>query len=413
MSGFKNSEGYKIIENWMAKDGHEPFSFQFKTWQRYHNGYSGMVVAPTGFGKTFSVFLAVVIDYMNNPKQYKKGLKLIWVSPLRSLAKDLAKAMNEAVDSIGLDWTVEVRNGDTPQKDRRRQERLMPDVLLTTPETMHLLFSQKNNSRWFKNVKCVAVDEWHELLGSKRGVLTELLIARILALSPKLRIWGITATIGNLEQAKEVLIPYKKIKTTTIRAKEKKKIDIVSVLPDEVEVLPWAGHLGKTMASKIVPIIYENETTLIFTNTRNQSELWYQIILDHDPDLAGQIAIHHGSIDKVSRNWIEENISLGNLKAVVCTSSLDLGVDFKPVDCVIQIGSPKGIARFMQRAGRSGHSPYERSKIYFVPTNSIQLLEASAIKEAVKTNAIESREPMVLTYDVMVQFLVTLAVGEG
>ncbi|RLJ68966.1 ATP-dependent Lhr-like helicase [Lacinutrix venerupis] len=413
MSGFKNSEGYKIIENWMAKDGHEPFSFQFKTWQRYHNGYSGMVVAPTGFGKTFSVFLAVVIDYMNNPKQYKKGLKLIWVSPLRSLAKDLAKAMNEAVDSIGLDWTVEVRNGDTPQKDRRRQERLMPDVLLTTPETMHLLFSQKNNSRWFKNVKCVAVDEWHELLGSKRGVLTELLIARILALSPKLRIWGITATIGNLEQAKEVLIPYKKNKTTTIRAKEKKKIDIVSVLPDEVEVLPWAGHLGKTMASKIVPIIYENETTLIFTNTRNQSELWYQIILDHDPDLAGQIAIHHGSIDKVSRNWIEENISLGNLKTVVCTSSLDLGVDFKPVDCVIQIGSPKGIARFMQRAGRSGHSPYERSKIYFVPTNSIQLLEASAIKEAVKTNAIESREPMVLTYDVMVQFLVTLAVGEG
>jgi len=413
MSGFKESDGYKIIENWMAKNGNEPFSFQYQTWQRYSNNYSGMVIAPTGFGKTFSVFLAVVINYLNHPKQYKNGLKLIWVSPLRSLAKDLAKAMSEAVDSIGLDWTVEVRNGDTPVKDRRRQERNMPDVLLTTPETMHLLFSQKRNSRWFKDVNCVAIDEWHELLGNKRGVLTELLIARLLALSPKLRIWGITATIGNLEQAKDVLIPYKNIKTTTIRAKEKKKIDIVSILPEEVEVLPWAGHLGKTMASKIVPIINENKTTLIFTNTRNQSELWYQIILAEEPDFAGLIAIHHGSIDKASRNWIEDNISLGNLKAVVCTSSLDLGVDFKPVDCVIQIGSPKGIARFMQRAGRSGHSPYERSKIYFVPTNSLQLIEASALKEAVKTNKIEAREPMVLTFDVMVQFLVTLAVGEG
>ncbi|WP_452221987.1 ligase-associated DNA damage response DEXH box helicase [Lacinutrix salivirga] len=413
MSTFKHTEGYKIIENWMADKNQQPFSFQSQTWERYSNNYSGVVVAPTGFGKTFSVFIAVVIDYLNQPKHYKKGLKLIWVSPLRSLAKDLAKAMTVAVNEIGLDWTVEVRNGDTPQKDRRRQERLMPDVLLTTPETLHLLFSQKNNSRWFKTLNCVAVDEWHELLGSKRGVLTELAITRLKVLSPKLRIWGITATIGNLEDAKNVLIPYKGVKTTMIKAKEKKKIDIISVLPDVVEELPWAGHLGKSMSSKIVPIIYENNTTLIFTNTRNQSELWYQIILEEAPDLAGQIAIHHGSIDKAQRNWIEDAISNGLLKAVVCTSSLDLGVDFKPVDCVIQIGSVKGIARFMQRAGRSGHSPYERSKIYFVPTHSLQLIEVAAVKEAVKQNEIEARYPMVLTYDVLVQFLVTLAVGEG
>ncbi|WP_313791411.1 helicase-related protein [Lacinutrix neustonica] len=266
---------------------------------------------------------------------------------------------------------------------------------------MHLLFSQKNNSKWFKHVKCFAVDEWHELLGSKRGVLTELAAAGVLSLSPKLRVWGITATIGNLEEAKTVLIPYSGMKTTMITAKEKKKIMITSLLPDAVEVLPWAGHLGKTMASKIIPIIYENNTTLIFTNTGNRSELWYQIILEQDPDLAGQIAIHHGSIDKNVRNWIEDSISEGLLKAVVCTSSLDLGVDFKPVDCVIQIGSPKGIARFMQRAGRSGHSPYEVSKIYFVPTNSLQLIEASALKEAVKQEQIEAREPMVLTYDIL------------
>lgn len=396
----------------MKEKGHEPFSFQSQTWERYHNNFSGMVVAPTGFGKTFSVFLAVVIDYLNHPNKYKKGLKLIWISPLRSLAKDLAKAMSAVVEEIGLDWEVAVRNGDTPTNVRRKQERLMPDVLLTTPETLHLLFSQKKNSRWFKNVACIAVDEWHELLGSKRGVLTELAIARIKKLSSKTRIWGISATIGNLEEAKNVLIPYA-LKTTMIRAKEKKKIEIISVLPDEVEELSWAGHLGKKMSSKIIPIIYENNTTLIFTNTRNQSELWYQIIIEEAPDLIGQIAIHHGSIDKVQRNWIEEAISEGLLKAVVCTSSLDLGVDFKPVDCVIQIGSAKGIARFMQRAGRSGHSPFEVSKMYAVPTHSLQLIEVAAVKEAIKQNEIEARHPYVLTYDILVQFLVTLAVGEG
>ncbi|SHH53412.1 ligase-associated DNA damage response DEXH box helicase [Winogradskyella jejuensis] len=413
MSNFRDSEGLRIINNWMVEKGNAPFTFQMQTWQRFSNGYSGMVVAPTGFGKTFSVFLAVVIDYLNHPEKYPKGLKLLWVSPLRSLAKDLAKAMSEAVDEIGLDWSVQVRNGDTPTKVRRQQERLMPDVMLTTPETMHLLFSQKKNSRWFKNVKCVAIDEWHELLGNKRGVLTELAISQLRHYSPKLQIWGITATIGNLEEAKMVLLPYPNLKVTQIKASEKKKIDIISVLPDEIEVLPWAGHLGAKMVDKILPIIANNTTTLIFTNTRGQSELWYQLLLTAQPDLAGLIAIHHGSIDKKLRNWIEDNIASGYLKAVVCTSSLDLGVDFKPVDCVIQIGSVKGVARFMQRAGRSGHSPYERSKIYFVPTHSLELVEVSALKEAVKERQIESRDPMVLTYDTLVQFMVTLAVGEG
>ena len=413
MSSFKESEGLRIVNTWMAEKGQAPFPFQMQTWQRHGNGYSGMVVAPTGFGKTFSVFLAVVIDYLNHPEKYKKGLKLLWISPLRSLAKDLAKAMTEAIDEIGLDWSVQVRNGDTPTAKRRRQERLMPDVLLTTPETMHLLFSQKKNSRWFKALKCVAIDEWHELLGNKRGVLTELAISQLRHYSPRLQIWGITATIGNLQEAKDVLLPYSDLKITQITAKQKKKLDIISVLPDEIEVLPWAGHLGAKMADKILPIIAANTTTLIFTNTRGQAELWYQVLLNAQPDLAGLLAIHHGSIDKKLRNWIEDNIASGYLKAVVCTSSLDLGVDFKPVDCVIQIGSVKGIARFMQRAGRSGHSPFERSKIYFVPTHSLELVEVSALKKAVKDKQMESRDPMVLTFDVLVQFMVTLAVGEG
>ncbi|HQC05791.1 MAG TPA: ligase-associated DNA damage response DEXH box helicase [Kaistella chaponensis] len=412
MDNFQNTEGLKIIKNWMAQKDFAPFTFQLETWEKFYKNYSGMVVAPTGFGKTYSVFLAVIIDFLNFPEKYGDGLKLLWITPLRALAKDIAKAMKEAIDEIGLDWSVGVRNGDTPISERTSQTKKMPDILLVTPESLHLLLAQKNNQRFFKNLKCIAVDEWHELLGGKRGVLTELALSRLTSYQKKIRIWGITATIGNLDEALEVLLPYKTKKTKVV-AKEKKKIDIIAVLPDEVEILPWAGHLGNKLANKVIPIILESKTTLVFTNTRSQAEMWYQILLQQHPDFAGQIAIHHSSIDKDLRIWIEENLSSGYLKAVVSTSSLDLGVDFKPVDTVIQIGSAKGVARFLQRAGRSGHSPFETSKIYFVPTHSLELIEVAALKEAVKQKIIEPRVPMVMTFDVLVQYLITLAVGEG
>ncbi|MDQ0476905.1 ligase-associated DNA damage response DEXH box helicase [Chryseobacterium sp. MDT2-18] len=409
---FKNSTGFQIIEKWMEDKDREPFGFQSETWYKFSQNYSGMVIAPTGFGKTFSVFLAVVIDYMNNPDHYKSGMKLLWITPLRALAKDIAKAMSEALEEIGLDWEVAVRNGDTPKEIRAKQTKKMPDILIITPESLHLLLAQKQHPKFFKNLQCIVVDEWHELLSSKRGVMTELAVSRIFSYQNKIKIWGITATIGNLDEAMEVLIPYP-IKKTKIVAKEKKKIEIKSVFPDDVEVLPWAGHLGTKLADKIIPIILESQTTLVFTNTRSQAEMWYQVLLNEHPDFAGQIAIHHSSVDKDIRIWIEENLSSGYLKAVISTSSLDLGVDFKPVDTVIQIGSSKGIARFLQRAGRSGHSPFETSKIYFVPTHSLELIEVAALKEAVKQNKIEPREPLVLCYDVLLQFVLTLAVGDG
>ncbi len=337
---------------------------------------------------------------------------MIWITPLRSLSKDIAKAMQEAIDEIGLDWEVGVRNGDTDPKVRQKQVKNMPEILVVTPESLHLLLAQKNHQRFFTNMHCVAVDEWHELLGSKRGVMVELGISQLFHYVPKLKIWGITATIGNLDEAQDVLIPYD-IKKTKITAKELKKIDIISVFPDEVELLPWAGHLGQKLADKVVPIILESKSTIVFTNTRSQSEMWYQLLLNAYPDFAGQIAIHHSSIDAHLRIWIEENLSSGKLKAVVSTSSLDLGIDFKPVDTVIQIGSAKGVARFLQRAGRSGHSPFETSKIFCVPTHSLELIEVAALKEAVKQKVIEPREPLVLCFDVLVQFMMTLAVGDG
>ena len=389
-----------------------PFKFQVQTWQKFGNGYSGMVVAPTGFGKTYSVFLALISDFLNHPDNYKSGLKMIWITPLRSLSKDIAKAMQEAIDEIGLDWAVGVRNGDTDPKIRQQQVKNMPEILVATPESLQLLLGQKNHQRFFKNLQTIVVDEWHELLGSKRGVLVELGISQLRKYVPKLKIWGITATIGNLDEAMEVLIPYP-IKKTKVTAKEHKKIEILPVFPDEVEILPWAGHLGQKLADKVVPIILQSKSTIVFTNTRSQSEMWYQLLLNVYPDFAGQIAIHHSSIDSELRNWIEENLSSGKLKAVVSTSSLDLGIDFKPVDTVIQIGSAKGVARFLQRAGRSGHSPFETSKIYCVPTHSLELIEVAALKEAVKQNVIEPREPQVLCFDVLVQFLMTLAIGDG
>jgi len=412
LTTFENTNGFKVIQQWMADKNISPFRFQIETWQKFGNGYSGMVVAPTGFGKTYSVFLALISDFLNRPEKYGKGLKMIWITPLRSLSKDIAKAMQEAIDEIGLDWAAGVRNGDTDPKIRQQQVKNMPEILVATPESLHLLFGQKKHQRFFQGLQTIVIDEWHELLGSKRGVMVELGVSMLRKYVPKIKVWGITATIGNLDEAMEVLIPYD-IKKTTITAKEKKKIDILSVFPDEVEILPWAGHLGHKLADKVVPIILNSNSTIVFTNTRSQSEMWYQLLLDAYPDFAGQIAIHHSSIDAHLRIWIEENLSNGKLKAVVSTSSLDLGIDFKPVDTVIQIGSAKGVARFLQRAGRSGHSPFETSKIYCVPTHSLELIEVSALKEAVKNNVIEPRDPQVLCFDVLVQFLMTLAIGDG
>lgn len=409
----EQTEGYRIVTDWLQSKQMQPFDFQKEAWQHFENDVSGLVIAPTGFGKTYSVFLAVVIHFLNHPAQYEKGLKLIWITPLRSLAKDIARAMTDALVDIGLDWTVGVRNGDTDTIERSRQRKDMPEILVITPESLHLLFALKNNDNIFKSVVCIAVDEWHELLGNKRGVLVELAITRIKSMQPTINVWGISATIGNIEEAQEVLLHAMTKRKVIVKGKHHKKTEIVSIIPDEIELLPWAGHLGTKLADKLVPIIDNSRTTLIFTNTRGQSELWYQVMLQVAPELSGLIALHHGSIDASLREWIEDMLHTGKLKAVICTSSLDLGVDFKPVDTVIQIGSPKGVARFLQRAGRSGHSPFETSKIYFLPTHSLELVEAAALKYASQHTIIEDRQPIVLAFDVLVQYLTTLAIGNG
>ena len=419
----QKSPGYKIISDWLAKNQRKPFAFQEQAWQQIIDAQSGLVNAPTGCGKTYSVFLGALIQFINqHPKDFQttknNGLQLLWITPLRALAKDIARAMEEVFEQLNMQWRVGIRNGDTEVKERERQKRNMPEVLIITPESLHLLLAQKNNAEIFRVLKIIAVDEWHELMGGKRGVQVELAISRIINIQYSIHniqcsIWGISATIGNLEEAKDVLLCPLKQEGVIIRADLHKHTFIQSIFPDEIEKYPWAGHLGIKLVHKIIPIIRQSRTTLVFINTRGMTEMWYQTILNAAPELAGAVALHHGSIEQELRFWVEENLHTGRLKAVVCTASLDLGVDFRPVETVIQVGSPKGVARFLQRAGRSGHSPDATSKIYFLPTHSLELVEAAALKKATEENFIESKQPMTLCYDVLVQYLCTLAVGDG
>ena len=403
----------------MGSQGREPFAFQEEAWEHVLAGGSGLVNAPTGCGKTFSVFLGVLIDHINrHPEDWRKrgglGLQLLWISPLRALAKDIGRAMEEVIAGLGMRWQVGIRNGDTEPGERQKQKRRMPEVLIITPESLHLLLAQKGYAEVFATLKVIAVDEWHELLGSKRGVQVELALSRIVGVKEGgCSIIGISATIGNLEQAKEVLLASVGGEGFIVRALIDKPIEVESIIPDEIEKYPWSGHLGLRLIHKVIPILEHSKTTLIFINTRGMSETWYQSLLTVAPDLAGAIALHHGSIDMELRNWVEEALHEAKLKAVVCTASLDLGVDFRPVETVVQVGSPKGVARFLQRAGRSGHQPGQVSKIYFLPTHSLELVEAAALKSAMQEGLIESREPMLLCYDVLIQYLGTLAISEG
>lgn len=430
---------------WFKEQGWKPFPFQYETWEAYLSGRNGLVNAPTGSGKTYSLVLPILLEYLQEQahlgadagaKKVDKstaptsGLRAIWITPIRALAGEIRQAAQRAADDLGVPWTVGIRSGDTSTYERTKQKKKPPEILITTPESLHLLLASKGYEKFFGNLRVLVADEWHELVGTKRGVLLELALSRLRALrGPEFRTWGISATIGNMEEAEAVLLGAPgsvgpatdamvnpngdDITSTMIRANTTKETEIITVMPDEIERFPWAGHLGIKLLDKVVPIINSSGSTLVFTNTRAQCEIWYQRLLEADPDLAGQIAMHHGSLDRKLRDWVENALHEGTLKAVVCTASLDLGVDFRPVETIVQIGSPKSVARFLQRAGRSGHRPGAKSVIHFVPTHSLELAEASALRQCIEAGRIESRMPFIRSFDVLIQYLVTLSVSSG
>jgi ATP-dependent Lhr-like helicase len=404
---------FSLAKNWFKSSGWSVFPFQREAWESHLNGINGIVNAPTGSGKTYSLMIPILLDIQKN--KVPSGLQAIWVTPIRALAKEILQSGSRAAEGMNIPARIEIRTGDTSAKDKARIKKSPPHLLITTPESLQVMLTQKHYAKYFENLKTVVIDEWHDLIGGKRGVQMELALSKYKVLAPELKIWGISATIGNMEESLEVLLgnwfterPFK-----MIRSGIKKKYQVESVFPDNVEELPWAGHLGVNLINKVIPILLKSESTLIFLNTRGQAEIWYQRLLEHSPDFAGVVALHHGSMSRETRHWVEDALHDGKLKAVICTSSLDLGVDFRPVESIVQVGSPKGVSRFMQRAGRSGHQPGATSKIYFLPTHSLELIEAAALREATELEMVESRVPYVRSFDVLIQYLVTLAVSDG
>lgn len=405
-----NEERKLSPEEWFHKLKWKPADFQKESWKAIANGREGIVNAPTGSGKTYAVLLQAIYELAAQGKT--NGLKMIWISPIKALAKEIEQSTRPAVEGMNIEFSVNSRTGDSTAAQRAKIKKNPPNLLITTPESLHLMLATKGYPQFFRNLAFVVCDEWHELVGSKRAVLMELALSRLRTICPNMRSWGISATIGNMPTAMDILLGPDH-NGLLIRSGIKKEIAVHSIFPDTLDELPWAGHLGARLLRKVLPKILSGKSTLIFTNTRSQTEIWYQKILEAAPELAGQMAMHHGSMSREIRDWVEEALHEGSLRAVVCTSSLDLGVDFRPVEQVIQIGSPKGAARFLQRAGRSGHSPGQISKIYFLPTHSLELIEAAALRVAAREEVVEDRQPFVRSFDVGLQFMVTLAVSEG
>jgi ATP-dependent Lhr-like helicase len=417
MTNTLNKRGEKRFLQWFKGHGWKPFKFQREAWRAASCGDSGLIHSPTGTGKTFAVAIPPLIEWLNeNPQAsvWPKAVpfRVLWITPLRALANDTAQSILAPITDLALPWTVELRTGDTSTATRAKQRKLLPSVLVTTPESLSLLLSYPGTREQIASLRTVIVDEWHELLGTKRGVQTELCLARLRAWFPSLKTWGLSATLGNLEQALQVLVGKKGV-AKIVSGDLKKEIAVETLIPADVEKFPWAGHLGLNLLPAILPRLEQAKTTLLFTNTRSQTEIWFQALVKAKPEWAADIALHHGSIDRQVRQNVEARLRAGTIRCVICTASLDLGVDFSPVDQVIQIGAPKGVARMLQRAGRSGHQPGAVSRIVCAPAHALELVEFSAVREAIAARELESRVPLERPLDVLVQHLVTVALGSG
>ncbi len=427
-----NSLAKQALNGWFAERGWKPFPFQKAVWAAVGRGESGLLHATTGAGKTYAVWIAALMSFSAlvqaktasiAPKKIAKPapekslpLTVLWITPMRALAFDTVRALQVPIDALaaqpGLQpWTLGLRTGDTTSGERSAQARRLPSVLVTTPESLSVMLARADAREALSSVRMVVVDEWHELLGNKRGVQTQLALARLKTWNPTLAIWGMSATLGNLDEAIHTLLG----QTTgvLVRGATPKKLVIDTLLPSQTQRFPWAGHLGLAMLPQVVAEIDASSTCLVFTNTRSQAELWFKAVLEARPDWAGVLALHHGSLDRAVREWVEGALKSGQLKAAICTSSLDLGVDFLPVERVLQIGSTKGVARLLQRAGRSGHAPGRPSRITLVPTHSLELVEAAAARAAAEAGQIEARQTPHQPLDVLVQHLVTVALGGG
>lgn len=399
---------------WFAARGWKPAPFQRETWRRYLDGESGLLHTPTGSGKTLAAFGGPLLEALagDAPMAPGEGPLVLWVTPLRALAADTTRALTQTAADMGLAWTVALRTGDASARDKRLARQGKAQALVITPESLALLLSYADASSRFRALRCIVVDEWHELLGNKRGVLLQLCLARLRRLSPGVRTWGLSATLGNLDEARAVLLPHEPGSALVAGARPR-RMQISTLLPERSRALPWAGHLGLSQLERVFKRLFDVRSTLLFTNTRAQAELWHRALESIWPEAPATLALHHGSLDPKLRAAVEQGLRDGTVRCVVATSSLDLGVDFPAVDQVLQIGSPKGVARLLQRAGRARHRPGESGNVVCVPAQALELIEYAAARQAIARGEIESRPPPVGSLDVLAQHAVTLALGGG
>ena len=394
------------IDNWLKKNNWAIYNHQIETLKLSKNGYDVLLVAPTGGGKTLAGFLPSLNDLINN-KPKKNNLHTLYISPLKALTIDVHRNLTSPIEDQGLDIRVETRTGDTSAYKKNRQKVLPPDMLMTTPESLALLLSNKESKDYFKNLKYLFIDEIHTLVNTKRGDLLSLNLSRISSISPDCKRIGLSATVKNKNAVLKFLTSKKKAKTLNVEETSVPKIDIL----ETNNRVPWSGHMASYAIRDIYQKIKKSSLTIVFVNTRAQAELVFnKLWQENDNNL--RIAIHHGSLEKEIRRKVESLMSLGKIDCVVATSSLDLGIDWGDVDLVVQIGSPKGISRFLQRIGRSNHRFDEPSNALLVPSNRFEYLECLSAINSIKNKLLDETKEKKGSLDVLAQHILGVACSE-
>src|SRR5664279_2225648 len=412
-----------IFTRWFAQRGWSPRAHQLDLLAKAREGKSVLLIAPTGGGKTLAGFLPTLVELNEAARprglqstgrdlRRSQGLHTLYISPLKALAVDIARNLEIPVKEMGLPVRLETRTGDTPTSKRQRQRRDPPDILLITPEQLALLLASADAPYLFGSLKRVVLDELHALVTSKRGDLLSLGLARLWQLAPQMRAIGLSATVAEPESLARFLVPQRDGNEVSadIVVAGGAAAPIVEML-DTKERLPWAGHSARHALGEIYDLIKRNKTTLVFVNTRSQAEMLFQDLWRMNEDGLA-IALHHGSLDVAQRRKVEDAMSAGKLRGVVCTSSLDLGVDWGDVDLVINIGAPKGASRLMQRIGRANHRIDEASRAVLVPANRFEVLECRVAIDAIAENAQDTPPLRIGALDVLAQHVLGCACGE-
>ena len=412
------------FSRWFSSRGWTPRAHQLELLSRARDGRSVLLIAPTGGGKTLAGFLPTLVELdergrkprriVSTGKELRRpeGLHTLYISPLKALAVDIARNLETPVREMGLPIRIETRTGDTPTSKRQRQRRDPPDILLTTPEQLALLLASADAPYLFGNLRRVVLDELHALVTSKRGDLLALGLARLWRLAPGLAMTGLSATVAEPEDLGRFLVPQPEGGTSRadlVIADGGAEPNVTMLSPGED--LPWAGHSARHAFPKIYELIKQHKMTLVFVNTRSQAEMIFNALWHINEDNLA-IALHHGSLDVAQRRKVEDAMTAGRLRAVVCTSSLDLGVDWGDIDLVINVGAPKGASRLLQRIGRANHRLDEPSRGILIPANRFEVLECNAAIGAVADHAQDTPPLRIGALDVLAQHVLGSACGE-